>query len=169
MQVTLLSVFQNRELRPVPSASTTLIRNLIDIASNGGNYLLNIGPKGDGSIPVESIKSFQAIGTWMKVNSEAIYGTTASPFKNLKWGRATRKGDTVYLHVFDWPKDGNLFVPLKNKVKEARLLAGKKVKTSVTKSGMTIRLPATAPDAIASVIKLTIVGEPEVITDSQIP
>ena len=73
-------------------SEANLIRNLVDIASKGGNYLLNIGPKGDGSLSPETVKSFQAIGAWMKVNSEAIYGTTASPFTNLKWGRATRKG-----------------------------------------------------------------------------
>ena len=95
----------------------TLIRNLIDIASKGGNYLLNIGPKGDGSVPEESVKSMQAIGAWMKVNGESIYATAASPFEKLAWGRCTQKklpdGNTrLYLHVFDWPKDGKLVVPL---------------------------------------------------------
>ena len=69
----------------------TLIRNLIDIASKGGNYLLNIGPKGDGSVPEESVKSMRAIGAWMKVNGESIYATTASPFAKLDWGRCTQK------------------------------------------------------------------------------
>lgn len=139
-----------------------LIRNLVDIASKGGNYLLNIGPKGDGSLTPDTVQSFQAIGTWMKVNSESIYGTTASPFAKLDWGRATRKGNVVYLHVFDWPTDGKLAVPLKNKVKEARILGGKKVKTKSGDAGLTIALPKAVPDRIASVIKLTLVGEPEV-------
>ena len=69
----------------------TLIRNLIDIASKGGNYLLNIGPKADGSVPQESVDSMKAIGAWMKVNGDAIYGTKASPFEKLDWGRCTRK------------------------------------------------------------------------------
>ena len=141
-----------------------LIRNLADIASKGGNYLLNIGPKGDGSLTPETVKSFQAIGKWMKVNGEAIYGTTASPFAKLDWGRATRKGQDIYLIVFDWPKDGKLLVPLKNKVTGARILGGKKVKATAEDAGVTIQVPATAPDAIATVIKLTLSGEPQVIT-----
>lgn len=146
-------------------SETNLIRNLVDIASKGGNYLLNIGPKGDGSLTLETEKSFQAIGAWMKVNSESIYGTTASPFAKLDWGRATRKGNVVYLHVFDWPKDGKLVLPLKNKVKEARILGAKKVKTKSGDAGVMIELPKSAPDIIASVIKLTLVGEPEAIAE----
>ena len=154
---------------PAWKSDTTLIRNLVDIASKGGNYLLNIGPKGDGSLSPETVQSFQAIGAWMKVNGEAIYGTTASPFAKLDWGRATRKGSTIYLHVFDWPKDGQLVVPLKNKVKQARLLGGGKVKAATAASGVTLQLPAPAPDPIASVIQLTLAGEPQVITDSKQP
>ena len=67
--------------------AATLIRNLIDIASKGGNYLLNIGPKGDGSVPAESAEAMKAIGEWMKVNGEAIYAYHGrSPFERLDWG-----------------------------------------------------------------------------------
>ena len=70
----------------------TLIRNLIDIASKGGNYLLNVGPTDEGLIPDASIDRLQTVGKWMRVNSQAIYGTTASPFKQqLPWGRCTRR------------------------------------------------------------------------------
>jgi len=143
----------------------TLIRNLIDIASKGGNYLLNIGPKGDGSIPEPTVKSFQAIGRWMKVNSPSIHGTQASPFAKLDWGRCTQKalpgGQTrLYLHVFDWPKDGKLLVPgLSNKPVKATLLANQQtVSASNTAAGVTIAVPATAPDAIASVVVLDMDG-----------
>jgi alpha-L-fucosidase len=148
-------------------SDTNLIRNLVDIASKGGNYLLNVGPKGDGSLTPETVKSFHAIGAWMTVNSESIYGTAASPFAKLEWGRATRKGNLVYLHVFDWPKDGKLVVPLRNNVKEARILGAKQVKTKSGDSGVTIVLPKAAPDKIASVIKLTLVGEAEVIAETK--
>jgi alpha-L-fucosidase len=148
-----------------------LIRNLVDIASKGGNYLLNIGPKGDGSLTPETVSSFQAIGAWMKTNGEAIYGTTASPFNNLPWGRATRKDRNIYLILFDWPKDRKLHLPLRNAVERASLLAepGTILSTSATDAGTVIGLPAKAPDGIASVIKLTITGEPDVVVDGPDP
>ena len=69
----------------------TLIRNTVDIASKGGNYLLNVGPKADGTFPQESIDLLKGMGAWMKVNGESIYGTTASPFAPVSWGRITKK------------------------------------------------------------------------------
>jgi alpha-L-fucosidase len=135
----------------------TLIRNLIDIASKGGNYLLNIGPRGDGSVPEESIRSMRAIGAWMKRNGESIYGTSASRLSNLPWGRSTTKGSTVYLHVFDWPADGRLTVPgFTSRVRAATLLGGGAVKAAPGDGGLVVQLPGTAPDPIATVIKLEI-------------
>ena len=100
-------------------STETLVQYLTDIASKGGNFLLNVGPTAEGEIPQPSIERLKAIGQWMKVNSESIYGTTASPFFKLTWGRCTTKehkdGTSLFLHVFDWPKDGQLAVPgLKN-------------------------------------------------------
>ncbi len=64
-----------------------LIHELIDVVSRGGNFLLNIGPEPDGSIPEESVEIFKTIGKWMKVNGDAIYGTRANPFdKEFQWG-----------------------------------------------------------------------------------
>lgn len=142
----------------------TLIRNLIDIASKGGNYLLNIGPRGDGTVPPESVRSFHAIGAWMKTNGEAIYGTSASPFPQLDWGRCTRRGQTLYLHVFQWPADGTLRVPLQNNVTQVRLLAHPRESVAVVASpeGIRLQLPAAAPDPIATVVALQIAGEPQV-------
>ena len=139
-------------------SDATLIHNLIDIVSKGGNYLLNIGPKGDGSIPEESIRSMQVIGKWMDVNGESIYGTAASPFDAPKWGRYTKKSDMIYAHIFDWPADGRLAVPLKLlQVKKAWLLADSD-KTALNvesdEDGVVISLPKEAPDAIASVIAI---------------
>lgn len=144
--------------------TSTLIQNLIDIASKGGNYLLNIGPKADGSIPAESIERLQQVGAWMKVNGEAIYGTKGSPLQPLTWGRCTRKaegGNTVlYLSVFEWPANGKLEVPgIKNKVVKASLLSGgAPLKTSSKKDVLTLTVPAQAPDPIASVIKVELKG-----------
>ena len=146
----------------------TLIQNLVDIASKGGNYLLNVGPTAKGEIPPESIERLKGVGAWMKVNGESIYGTHASPFKRLNWGRCTLKPagqDTLlYLHVLNWPADGKLVVPgLANEVKSAELLAGG-AKLGVEKSagGPVLTVPATAPDAICSTIRLLIKGKPEI-------
>jgi alpha-L-fucosidase len=137
----------------------------VDIASKGGNYLLNVGPTSEGVIPEPSVERLKEVGAWMKVNGEAIYDTTASPFEHLVWGRCTKKfsknGTTLYLHVFEWPKDGKLLVPgLKNNVASASLLAnGKKLKTSVTDAGVVVEVPAAAPDKISSTLVLKTKGE----------
>ena len=72
-------------------SAATLIRNLIDCASKGGNYLLNVGPTSEGLIPGASVERLAEIGKWMKVNGEAIYGTTASPFKKLRLSASERR------------------------------------------------------------------------------
>lgn len=142
----------------------TLVRNLIDIASKGGNYLLNVGPKADGTFPQQSVDILKGMGQWMKVNGEAIYSTQKSPLPPLAWGRCTMKkqgGNTVlYLSVFDWPVDGKLMVPgVNNEVLSASLLAnGKKLKTEAGNDGLQIHVPSESPDSIASVIKLEIKG-----------
>ena len=146
----------------------TLIRNLVDIASKGGNYLLNIGPKGDGSIPDESVRSLRAIGDWMRVHGEAIYATSASPFSELTWGRCTKKmsdaGGTLYLHVFKWPADGKLRVPgLRTSMTRARLLGSDAVVTAErTGNDVVLSLPTQPPDPIVSVIALEFDGRLEV-------
>ena len=141
----------------------TLIRNLIDIASKGGNYLLNIGPKGDGSLTPETVASFRAIGAWLRVNGESIYGTSASPFPQpLPWGRATARHRDLYLHIFDWPADGRLLIPVKNTTATATLLASPGVAVPVTPSaeGLVLTLPSSAPDSVATVVRLSLDGAP---------
>jgi len=150
-------------------SNETLIRNLIDIASKGGNYLLNIGPTGDGSVPRQSVDAMQAIGEWMKTYGESIYATSASPFAKLDWGRCTQRatggGRTrLYLHVFDWPKDGKLVVPFNAGSRtQARLRpVGKVLKVTAGERETTIDVGDRAPDPIASVIDLDIEGAPKV-------
>jgi alpha-L-fucosidase len=138
-------------------SSERLIRNLVDIVSKGGNYLLNVGPTAEGVIPAPSVERLAAMGQWMKVNGEAIYGTTASPFATqLTWGRATRKGNTIYLHVFDWPADGTLKVPSLDAQPASASLLGSDAKLTIenTSDGFTIKLPTTPVNPIASVIRV---------------
>jgi alpha-L-fucosidase len=143
----------------------TLIHNLVDIASKGGNYLLNVGPNELGEFPQGSIDDLKAIGAWMKINSEAIYATTRSPFAALPWGRCTKKAEgdktILYLSVFNWPANGKLVVPgLQNTVLSAKLLAdGTALQSQAGKDGLEINIPANAPDPIASVIKVEVKGE----------
>jgi alpha-L-fucosidase len=137
-------------------SAETIIRNLIDIASKGGNYLLNVGPTADGLIPQPSVERLADVGKWMKVNGQAIYGTTASPFATqLSFGRATSKPGRIYLHVFDWPADGRLRVPSWGKrVKRVYLLTTPKpdLKFVETDDSIEVEVPTTAPDKAATVI-----------------
>lgn len=94
-------------------SAETLIRNTIDIASKGGNYLINAGPVVDGTIPEAIQVRFRELGAWMTEYGESIRGTTANPVGAVAWGRITAKPGRLYLHVFDWPKDNRIIVPLK--------------------------------------------------------
>jgi alpha-L-fucosidase len=143
-----------------------LLRQLIDVASKGGNMLLNIGPTAEGQILPQARQCLEKFATWMQRNSEAIHGTTASPFASLAFdGRCTQKPGRLYLHVFTWPKDGKLLVPVTNQAKRAYLLAspGVVVPMAAGSRGVELALPAAAPDSIASVVVLEIEGVPAVI------
>jgi alpha-L-fucosidase len=152
----------------------TLIHNLVDIASKGGNYMLNVGPTSAGEIPQPEIERLQEVGRWMKVNGDSIYGTTASPFGHpFDWGRCTAKilpdKTILYLHVWNWPADGQLNLPnLKNQVAAAYLLKSSlfgrhmALKHTSDTDGVVITLPKTAPDKISSTVVLEIQGTPEI-------
>ena len=148
----------------------TIIQNTVDIASKGGNYLLNVGPKADGTIPQESIELLKGMGAWMKINGESIYGTKASPFGLFPWGRCTKKENgsntTLYFSVFDWPKDGKLSIPgLKNKIMSANLLAdGASLKTEMNDGGVIMTVPEKASDSNATVIKVEVKGTVEPVS-----
>ena len=140
-------------------SSAAMIRMLIDVASKGGNYLLNVGPTSEGLIPQPCVDRLAEIGKWMKLNGESIYGTTASPFpKAPAWGRVTQKAHTLYLHVFDWPKDRKLTIPsIGKKVTAAYLLADldlMPLPVAARQTDLEIGVPDKAPDPVASVVVL---------------
>ncbi len=149
-----------------------IIRTLCDIASKGGNFLLNIGPMPDGTIPQESIDRLTEVGRWMALNGDSIYATTASPFKSLPWGRATQKGTTLNLMVFDWPADGTLeLAGLKTGVRSARVVSLDKMKRSpeaaLTDRGVTLSNLGPRPGGLGAapvVVRLELEGEPRVVT-----
>ncbi|MEX2243561.1 MAG: alpha-L-fucosidase [Fimbriimonadaceae bacterium] len=143
-----------------------LLRNLVDIASKGGNFLLNVGPKADGTFPQESVEILQNFAKWMGKNGEAVYGTSASPLGALPWGRCTMKkvGDKwrLYLHVFDWPKDARLRVPLVgNDGSQAWMLdGGAALKARKAGNDIVIDVPRSMTDPDATVVVLELPTRP---------
>ena len=135
------------------------VQLLAKTSAKGGNVLLNIGPKGDGTIDPPDAEILAGIGKWMAINGESIHGTQRTPLDRQAWGDSTVKGDTLYLHVMNWPADGKLLVGgLLSEVKQAYLLddsSRKRLKTE--RSGtedLLVRVPATAPDPVDTVIVL---------------
>ena len=158
-------------------SSQQLIRNLSDIASKDGNYLLNVGPTAEGVIPQPEVERLLAIGRWLRVNGEAIYATRGGPFPTpLAWGRTTQKarpggGTILYVHVWEWPADGKILLPgIKQAARAGRLLAGGAAVTSrVTADGLAVSLPGSAPDPDVSVAALEFDGPIEVMNAAPLP
>ena len=147
-----------------------LLQMIADIASKGGNYLLNVGPTAEGLFPQESIDRLKEIGAWMKVNGESIYGTRASPFAKLDLGRCTQKtigkNTRLYINVFNWPVDGKLTVPgIFNKPVQAYLLSDSQKKLLATtrkEDAIIVDVPSISPDEINSVVVLDIEGAADI-------
>ncbi|NDV62887.1 hypothetical protein G0Q06_10530 [Puniceicoccales bacterium CK1056] len=103
-----------------------LIRNLCLVVSRGGNYLLNIGPRADGTWEPQVVERLKGIGAWMRTNSEAIYGTRPNPIGPIREGSITWKptgeSSRLYVHIMDWPADGKIYLPLKSPIRAARFL-----------------------------------------------
>ncbi|MBE0696544.1 MAG: alpha-L-fucosidase, partial [Anaerolineaceae bacterium] len=136
-----------------------LLHKLVDIASKGGNYLLNIGPTAEGEVPQPSVERLKTIGDWLSINGESIYGTKAGPVQGLEWCRTTSRQGMVYLHVFDWPQDGVIRLgDLPGRVSKAYLLQDKQALLQVNQPGeeVVISGPSLPPDAVDSVIVLEI-------------
>ena len=146
-------------------STAEVVRRLVEIVSKGGNYLLNIGPDGLGRVPQESVDTLTGVGKWVRANGESIYGTTASPFPEIPWGYSTVKGGTLYLHVFEWPKDGLLQLKgLRNEVIKVATLADPEQALSFKQEAgfVEIKVPAKPPDPINSVLVMEIEGTADV-------
>ncbi len=144
-----------------------LTRKLIDIASKGGNFLLNVGPTAEGEFPAAINERLAKIGAWMKVNGESIYRTTKSPFRKLPFeGRVTAKGNVLYLEVFKWPAAGLTLNDLETLVTGARSLAGGErlpVKSAEANGSKVLRIgKPKVLDPVATVVALELSGPPKV-------
>ncbi|MBK8098404.1 MAG: alpha-L-fucosidase [Planctomycetes bacterium] len=143
---------------------TELIRTLVDVASKGGNLLLNVGPRADGTFPELAVERLAAIGAWMDRHGESIHGTQASLFGALPWGRSTwrRDGDhtRVFLQVFDWPADGVLHVPGVGNAVTAARAGDVEITCSRDADGLRMLLPREPTDPLCPVITLDLAGEP---------
>jgi len=140
----------------------TVVRNLITCARGGGNYLLNIGPKPDGSIPEESIRILTAVGKWMDKNGSTIYGSDPCRVGRSNYLNFTRKGNTLYVHAHFWPGETLVVAGMTNKVLSAKLLAGGK-KVEFTQDRFRVRftgLPAAPPDDPVTTLAVECDSEP---------
>ena len=137
-------------------SAETLIRKLVSAAGHNANYLLNIGPRPDGMLPAEALERLKAIGAWLKVNGETIYGTREGIVAPHDWGVTTQKGNTLYVHILDC-QDKALFLPITTKrVDKACMFAGKApVKVQKVAGGVVLNLPS-APKGVDTIVELTL-------------
>lgn len=143
-----------------------LIGLLVETASKGGNLLLNIGPTGTGRVPQPSIDGLTAMGAWLQVNGDAIYGTQASLIESPDC-RTTTQGRVVNVFVERWrpgqlPLDGLKGVPLR-----AELLADREAQVPLRQANgtLSLELPEQAPDPVCSVIRIEFEAPPTAATD----
>ncbi len=133
-----------------------LVRYLVGAAGRGANLLLNIGPQPDGALPAAALERLAAVGEWLRANGETVYGTEAGPVEPRPWGVTTRRGDRVWVHIFDCP-DKELFLPLEGlRVKQAVRFADRsKVSFAQDDAGVLLRLGEVPADA-DTIVELTV-------------
>jgi alpha-L-fucosidase len=145
----------------------TVVRNLITCSRDAGNYLLNVGPKPDGSIPEESVRIFKEVGQWMAHNGETIYTAEPCRVRRSNYANFTRKGNTLYMHIYFWPGDTAALAGLMTGVRSARMFAtGQKVAFEQDRFRVRFTgLPAEAPDHPVTTIAIECESEPTQDTD----
>lgn len=137
-------------------SSEYIIQHIIKAAGNNANYVINIGPRPDGKLPVEAVERLKAIGDWMGRYGETIYGTRGGIVRPHDWGVTTQKGNTLYVHIMNC-QDRALFIPLtERRVVSARMYDGhQKVRVSKNAEGVTLELPA-VPKGVDTIVELTL-------------
>ncbi|PYV99326.1 MAG: alpha-L-fucosidase [Acidobacteria bacterium] len=142
--------------------SRQVVRNLIDCVRDGGNYLLNIGPRPDGSIPEESVRTLTEVGQWLRRNGESVYQSDLCQPRQSTYAGFTRKGNTLYMHVYFWPGDYVAIAGLQSRVKSSRFLAtGQKIDFQQDRFRVRFTgLPAAAPDIPVTTIAIECESEP---------
>ncbi|MDR2040319.1 MAG: alpha-L-fucosidase [Bacteroidales bacterium] len=138
---------------------THFIRLLASATSKGGNILMNVGPMGNGKWDEKDVQIFKGVGEWLKVNGEAIYGNEKTGLPIQNWGVTTRKGNKLYLHVHQWPENGELILGgITAEISGADILSTKEkvVFEKLTDKDILLKLPVVCPDTSSTVIVLTI-------------
>ena len=147
-----------QERRSVEEKTNEKIHDLLSVVSLGGNYLLNIGPQGDGAIVSFEQQVLEGIGNWLKVNGEAVYGTTVAPIDPQDWGLITKQDKKLYLHVLQFPENNKISIEgFHSTIKKAYLLSDSSISlnTSTKEIGFELDLTnITNRDKYASVIVL---------------
>jgi len=153
---------------PNLKSSRQLVRNLVRCVAGNGNFLLNVGPKADGTIYAPHARRLRAIGEWLRRNGESIYGAGSAPFGQAHLGQVTAKGSTVYVHVMFWPGREMCVAGIKNRVLRTHMLAtGKELPFEQKGDRLFVRgLPPRAPDPIDTVVALELEGKPEAMSAS---
>jgi alpha-L-fucosidase len=136
-----------------------LVHYLVKAAGHNANLLLNVGPMPNGKIQPEFVERLKEMGQWLAKNGDSIYGTRGGPITPRSWGVTTQKGDSVYVHVLDYPDAALTLPPLPRRVKAARLLAGQPITLQQTASGLTLQIPEASRDAHDTVIVLELAGK----------
>lgn len=148
-------------------SSKRVLKSTISTVARGGTYMLNVGPKSDGTIPIEAQNALRGGGDWIARYPQVIYSADPSPWgRKLPWGDITVTGGKLNLCIYDWPLDGEIVLPgLNNEIKSAGLwVDGELMPLKTNKAGKwsTIELPARRPEKLISVVELEVQGEIDV-------
>lgn len=144
-----------------------IVQEMVTVVSRDGNYLLNIGPKGDGTVTAGSVTILNGLASWMATHSDSIHGTSGSPFATEpSWGEITKKDGKLFAHVFNWPTGGTLQIPaVSNTINRVYLMnnPGTNLNYSVSGGQINVQVPTTAPNANDSVVCVEVTGMPAVL------